>query len=46
MSEKSPIAKMRYGDNQQVTTELLKRYSHGAKMRYGENQQIIKLLRL
>jgi len=43
MSEKSPIAKMRYGDNQQVTTELLKRYSHGAKMLHAENQQIIRL---
>lgn len=29
---------MRYGDNQQVTTELLKRYSHGAKMLHAENQ--------
>lgn len=37
---------MRYGDNQQVTTELSKKDSHGAKMRYGENQQITKQLRL
>lgn len=34
---------MRYGDNQQVTTELLKRYSHDAKMLHAENQQIIRL---
>ena len=37
---------MRYGDNQQVTTELLKRDSHGAKMHHAENQQITKQLRL
>lgn len=33
---------MRYGDNQQVTTELLKRDSHEAKMLHAENQQITK----
>ncbi len=37
---------MRYGDNQQVTTELSKKDSHGAKMHHAENQQIIKLLKL
>lgn len=37
---------MRYGDNQQVTTELSKKDSHGAKMHHTENQQIIKQLRL
>ena len=29
---------MRYGDNQQVTTELSKQNSHGAKMHHAENQ--------
>ena len=37
---------MRLGDNQQVTTELLKRNSHDAKKRDAENQQITKQLRL
>ena len=34
---------MRYGDNQQVTTGLLKKDSHKAKMLHAENQQIIRL---
>ena len=29
---------MRYGDNQQVTTELSKKDSHEAKMLHAENQ--------
>lgn len=29
---------MRYGDNQQVTTELSKQKSHKAKMLHAENQ--------
>ncbi len=37
---------MRYGDNQQVTTELLKKDSHRRKTDHAENQQIIKQLRL
>lgn len=34
---------MRYGDNQQVTTELSRQNSHDAKKRDAENQQIIRL---
>lgn len=37
---------MRYGDNQQVTTELSKKDSHRRKTDHAENQQITKQLRL
>lgn len=38
MSEKSPIAKKRDAENQQVTIELLKRDSHRRKTDHAENQ--------
>ena len=37
---------MHHGENQQVTTELLKKDSHRRKTDHAENQQIIKQLRL